>query len=223
MDTKQQEQFSKFKALTRWMYEDSKSALDKADARFLVALGLFTYIEMLGAFLKGYFRKDSAGQIEKCKQCSGSGCGRCKNGQSRTSGVERFNEFLSYLGQEYKDLIAKHPGLYDKLRSGLVHEIIPKEKFCIYKDFVPQINVDHSVIGGARGSAAVYVIPASITTLSCGIVFSDSENRWEIILSKLLDDFRAGVERLVSEVENGSHHFTFFEAANEINLDGFQY
>ncbi|MDP3947819.1 MAG: hypothetical protein Q8Q41_03990, partial [bacterium] len=121
MNTKQREQFSKFKTLTRWMYEDSKGALDKADARFLVALGLFTYIEILGSFLKGYFRKDSSGQIKKCKRCSGGGCAGCKNGQAKTSAAERFDEFFRYLGQEYTNLIDKHQNIYDKLRCGLVH------------------------------------------------------------------------------------------------------
>lgn len=44
------------------MYGDSELALYLVQAQFLVALGLFNYIETLGAFRIGYFKKDNNGQ-----------------------------------------------------------------------------------------------------------------------------------------------------------------
>ena len=67
---KQKAQLEKFKLFSGWMYNDPKVA---SDAQFLVALGLFNYIETLGAFRIGYLKKDGSGQILKCSYNKGCG------------------------------------------------------------------------------------------------------------------------------------------------------
>jgi len=123
MDEKQKEQLEKFRKLTRWMYADSKEAMFCARANFLVAMGLFDYTETLGTFLIGYFQKNESGQVLKGP----------KGKKIKTQSKNRFNAFFSYLGQDYKNLLDRHPEVYDELRCGLTHEYLPrKRKFCVY-------------------------------------------------------------------------------------------
>ena len=115
---KQKAQLEKFKLFSGWMYNDPKVA---SDAQFLVALGLFNYIETLGAFRIGYLKKDGSGQILKCSY--NKGCG----GNHKTTSRERFDNFFAYLGSNYENLLRNHQEIYDGLRRGLTHEFLPKQ------------------------------------------------------------------------------------------------
>lgn len=233
MDQKQQEQFEKFREFAGWMHRDCKDALEKAGAQFLVAMALFNYIETLGAFLIGYFRKDDNGQIQICS--------KCLDGKIRTTTKERFNAFFSYLGDKYKDLADNHPELYNELRCGLTHEFLPKKRrFSILK--IPKgTNVKEKQIYCVKDiKSSTVIVPCSNgiveepkiqnidgSTVNCGVMFLHWQNkeRWQIFTPKLVIDFKRGVEKLINEIQKGGNeklNKNFFEAATQINLENFR-
>lgn len=207
MTKKQQEQFEKFKKFTRWMYEDAKEAMFCARANFLVAMGLFNYIEILGTFLIGYFQKDKSGQVLK----------DTKGREIKTKLQNRFNTFFSYLGQEYKNLIDAHPEVYDELRCGLTHEYLPRKRsFCVYgintRLTEEQMDNLRNNIDGSR--------------VTCGVIFLflSQNSIWQIFTPKFLIDFERGARKLIKEIEDEKDKklmAIFFEAADQINLENF--
>ena len=248
LDDKQKAQLEKFKTISGWMYGDTKLA---NEAQFLVALGLFNYIETLGAFLIGYFQKDNNGQIKKCN-CQLS-CPRCKNGQIRTSSKRRFRAFFSHQGQNYKELSDEHPEFYDEMRCGLTHEFLPKNrKFSIAK--IPGAGIIKSTKNSYRladftssphsvrscpyvilcqdETMDVEILESKITqnfdgsAINCGIVFFNKNNEeiWQVLVPNLRLDFEIAVKKLIKEVEAENDKKlinNFFEAADNINLENF--
>jgi len=222
---KQKGQFEKFKGgFTSWMYSDCELALYLAQTQFLVALGLFNYIETLGAFYLGYFEKDANGKIIECRR---GNCSQCVNGQRKTKSVDRFKKFFSYLGNEYKSLSDKHPEMYKELRCGLSHEFLPSNRpFIIYhsgmgtfteeqiKQENPLINLyADNIINKLDGS-----------TVNCGVVLlkQNEEEIWHVFVAKLAADFRRGAKKFIREIENDqSLHTNFFETADQINFENF--
>ena len=215
LDNKQKTQLEKFKIFSRWMYGDCNGSLYKAGAQFLVAMALFNYVETLGAFLIGYFQKDSNNQIKRCN-CTNE-CSRCKDGQLRTSSRERFDAFFCYLGQSYKELLDKQPEIYDELRCGLTHEFLPKNrKFSIAK--APEGFTEEQI-----DTIKVLNFKNEFTKeLNCGVFFLST---WFIFVPKLARDFEIAVKKITTEVETGNDQRlinNFFEAANNINLENFE-
>jgi hypothetical protein len=95
--------FNKF--VFGFMCGDIERAISSG-CNFLCALGLVAYTEVMGSLMTGKFGKD----------------GSCER---------RFNTFLEHMGKEYLDLDQKlklngKKGLYDTVRSGLVHEYFIK-------------------------------------------------------------------------------------------------
>lgn len=207
MNKKQQEQFEKFKKFTRWMYGDAKEAMFLARANFLVAMGLFNYIETVGTFLIGYFQKDKNGQVLK----------DAKGKEIKTKSKDRFNAFFSYLGQEYKNLLDTHPEVYDELRCGLTHEYLPRNRsFCIYGTTtrLTEGQMDN-LINNIDG-----------TRVTCGVVFLswNQNNIWQIFTPKFLIDFERGVKNLIKKIKDEKDRnlmTNFFEATEQINLEKF--
>lgn len=209
MTQEQQEQLEKFKTMSRWMYEDAKESTFAAHANFLVAMGVFNYIETLGTFLIGYFQKDTQGNILKDR-----------NGRDlKTSTKDRFNTFFGYMGQEYSNLLTSYPETYDELRCGLTHEYLPKNRrFSIAgvdRRFT-DIELDH------------LMSPIDGSLITCGVsLFSphDGGEIWFICNGKLLIDFQRAVGRLIQEIENEQNlnlSDKFFETADQINLEAFK-
>ena len=87
------------------MYNDIRRTIDKAKANFLVALGLFSYTEIMGGFVTGHLR------------------------DFRWS-KRNFEAFLPYLGTYYNNL-NQQIDLYTRVRCGLVHEYFIKGRFMI--------------------------------------------------------------------------------------------
>lgn len=197
------------------MYNDCKTALD---AQFLVAMALFNYIETLGAFLVGYYERGT---------------------EERTKNYFRFNEFLSYLGDDYRQLISQHGNeIYYELRCGLTHEFLPKKRwFTLYKiNNNPSLLTDTStasqglifahITGSPSSGSAVLSIANSVTEIDWGIRFlkEGTYEKWEIFVPKLRDDFEAGVKKFIAEIELGKNHSlikNFFETADTINMEKF--
>lgn len=229
MTGEQKEQFRKFKGdFTRWMYYDAELALYLAQTQFLVAMGLFNYIEILGAFRIGYFKRDNDGLIESCHRCSKKnikGCTQCINGQLKTTSTDRFKNFFSYLGKEYKDLSETHSEMYKELRCGMAHEFLPSERpFTIYhageKKFTKeQIDSNDPTIDAYADNLPNKLDNNSIA--NCGVVLTLNNGKevWQIFVPKLAADFRRSVKRFIVDVENDlSLHRNFFETASQINF-----
>lgn len=186
------------------MYEDSKEAMFCARATFLVAMGLFNYIETLGAFVAGYFQRDKNGKIKRNR----------KGKKVRTRVNKRFNTYLRFLGGEYTALLKKHPEVYDILRCGLTHEYLPKRPFSIVG------------VGRLTDDQMRNVKNIDRSTVKCGIVLLSWQNKkiWQIIVPRLLIDFQDSISNLIKKVEEGKDkQFSekFFEAASQINLKSF--
>ena len=206
MNEEQKENLDKVKTLTNWM-DDLDPALYQVQAQFLVALALFNYIETLGMFLVGYYRKDK----ETGKILS-----------EPTSTRDRFERFFSYLGPEYENLIKEGKSLgydvYDELRCGLTHELVPKKyNFTIYhagidSDWYKKNSEEKEKIRKEK-----------IGDLYCGVIFDILNKRWLIIVHKLLYDFDKAKKKLISEIENGDGGLikNFEEVSEVINLRNF--
>lgn len=94
-----------------FMVNDIRRGIDDAQANYLVALGIFSYLEVLGGFITG-------------------------NGALSDHSSANFNAAIAQLPQCYRDLndllqvrdengVVKK-GLYSAFRCGLVHEYAPK-------------------------------------------------------------------------------------------------
>jgi len=194
---------TKFKTLSRWMYEDVKEALfpfRNADsgATFVVTTALFNFIEICGLFLIGQHR----------------------NGRETTA-QERFDAFFDYLGPEYKKLRESFPNpktVYDELRCGMVHEGLIKNK-------------DFTIVGlsrrwtddGLRGSMTpLYILFKNGQPLpvECGVVYNGS---WIVMVGKLLINFQDAIQKFIRGIEDGTENrANFFAAANHIKLSRFK-
>lgn len=189
------------------MYGDAKEAMFCARANFLVAMGLFNYIETLGTFLIGYFQRDKNGQILK----------NSKGREIKTKSKNRFNAFFSYLGQEYKNLLDVHSEIYDELRCGLTHEYLPRKRsFCVY-------GVNTRLTEEQMDNLKNNIDDSRVT---CGVVFLSlgQSSIWQIFTPKLLIDFERGAKKLIEEIDSEKDKkliANFFEAADQINLENF--
>lgn len=207
MTQKQREQLEKFKKFTRWMCEDLERSMFCARANFLVAMGLFNYIEILGTFMIGYFAKDKNGVARKKQQGE----------QDKTKTTDRFNKFFSYMGPKYDELLKANPKVYDELRCGLSHEYLPKNhSFCVYgvDNILTEEQMDN-LLNNIDGSK----VECGVVFLSCG-----QNNIWQIFNPKLFIDFKRAIQRLIKKIEAGSDQEkikNFFETANQINLENF--
>jgi hypothetical protein len=103
------------------MVEDIRRSIHDARANYLVALGLFSYLEVIGGLITGH--------------------GALPNSKKSTS---NFNEAIKHLPQDYGDLDSKlrvtdakgntRSGLYNAFRCGLVHEYSPKGLVIVWND-----------------------------------------------------------------------------------------
>lgn len=184
--------------MQQWMIEDTERAIYQAKANFLVAQGLFNYIEIIGAFLE----------------------------PDENSSGEKFDVFFRRLGPEYKSLLRKFNGrrrrhphiIYDDLRCGLSHEYaIKRKQFIVYgqnhnSPLSPQqINALHITINGIR------------TVCSSGVIhsWSGSKGTWHIINAKLWLDFRNALDLYWQQVNNSRNRELrrrFFRNARKINF-----
>lgn len=220
MTKKQGQQLKKFKKFSPWIYKDPKRAELYAGTQFLSALGLFNYIEMLGAFLIGYFEKCQCGRIIKIQ----------KHKHLKTTSKDRFNNFFSYLGKEYKNLLKQNPDIYDDLRNGLTHEFLPKrQRFSIIKVILKgDDNRKEQIIENNKNIKIINPIDKSV--VNCGVVYKSLKQQQiyqicQIFPLKLGIDLGKSVERLIKRVERGKDRVlirNFFETADQINLKNFK-
>jgi hypothetical protein len=189
------------------MIEDTKRAMFLAKANFLVAQALFNYIETMGSFIEPYGKSG-----------------------------ERFDAFLSRMGDEYTELLKTHNKtkirqtgtrrplkcvphvLYDDLRCGLTHEyFIKRKKFIIY-------NPDEKSVPN-ESEIDVHPIPidSEFKTVTAGIMYSKEGRKevWRVINLKLWLDFRKAVSEYINDIKdrkNRDLRKNFFERARNINM-----
>jgi hypothetical protein len=104
---------------SRFMVEDIRRSIHDAKANYLVALGLFSYLEVLGGLLSG-------------------------DGAMRDKATDNFREVIKHLPADYQKLdqalVVKgadgkeHKGIYGVFRCGLVHEYAPKGPVIVFNN-----------------------------------------------------------------------------------------
>lgn len=210
MTAEQLKQLTDFEIFTRWMYDDCKKSLVEAGAQYLVAMGLFNYIETLGTLLLGYYQAD---------------------GKSRTKPEKRFNAFFSYLGNDYAKLVDEHPEIYDELRCGLTHEMLPKNrKFTLAQKNapgrIPILNFQQIRPSFSSPSDVLEAILTPSDLKAPGVFFikNDNEEKWFILVPNLCEDFESGVKKLILEIKTSSNpHLVskFFDTMKHFNFENF--
>lgn len=196
----QQENLNKLETLINWT-NDLDPCLYQVQAQYVVALALLNYIESLGMFYAGYYKINP----EKGKK-------------ERTNPKERFNKFFRQLGSEYENLINNGKDVYDELRCGFTHELIPKKyNFTVWhsdreNEWFKKNDEEKEVIR---------IKKSNIEGLNCGVIFNNG--KWEIHVGKLLYDFNKAKEELISKIKQGDVDLLrkFDEVSQAINLKHF--
>ncbi len=188
-----QRYFPRFSTVQGWMYGDLKRSSINAQANFLVALGIFNYIEILGSF---YRYKDVRG-----------------------SATQRFNFVINQLfNHGYQKEIAKIKratgnGIYNIIRSGLTHEYLIKT----YK-IKNGKKLTFSVIGS--GNESDYKI--ALERESCGIKFLKSGNLYKILIinARLIEDFKQACEEYKKRLreDRKNYRLYFIKRCKNINF-----
>ena len=136
------------------MYSDIEAAMN-AEAKHLVALGLSTYIEVLGGFVTGLLGEDGFGR-------------------------QRFEAFLfGYMGKSYEDeKKQRNLDIYDAVRCGLVHQYFMKRfpyatgagivKYA-YPGCRCGVNLDKVVRGGVEENEVVIVLEKFLSDFKSGV------------------------------------------------------
>jgi hypothetical protein len=135
---------------------------------------------------------------------------------------QRFNDFFSRLGPEYKKLIGEGHKVYNDLRCGLTHEFIPKKyKFSIghcgrWKGWYKKDKVERE----KTRDEIIKRIKERYQT-NCGVKFDNGT--WIIFVPILLYDFIRAVESLIKNIEKeeGKEFNNFCDVANKINFKNF--
>lgn len=193
---------NKFKKLTDWMITDLSKSMFRAKANFLVALGLVTYTETLGSFLKPY-KTDKNGRLKLDK----------KGRKIKTTTGDRFYEFFKRLGPEYVDLRRRFWGknyrkIYDDLRNGLVHEYFIKRK-------------DFTIYGTQQRFLSDTKLLRSAT---CGLTYDTIRKKWHFINPRYFVDFKNAIKTYIETLENRQDRHllrNFRLRAREVNLKHF--
>lgn len=194
--------YLKFETMQRWIINDLRNSTIKGKANFLVAMGIFNYIEMLGSFYypEGEFTKGTRGIPEK-----------------------RFNYvFDNFLPQPYMDILKDlqnitEKGAYDCLRCGMAHEYFIKS----YKVKDEQIEISYTIYG--VDDEVVYM--NNIASKECGIeIVSLEENKYHLRIydPRFIFDLNEAFETFKSFVRsNEKYKDKFLARCKEIHLENF--
>lgn len=149
----------RFNTLQSWMYGDLKRASVNAQANFLVAMGVFSYIEILGSFYK-----------------------------YKGSLTSRFNFVINQLfNDSYKNEIAKikrvtGKDIYNIIRSGLTHEYLIKTY-----EVKDGKKLMFTVVGS--GNERDYEIAVNSETCGIKLIRNGNLFKIYIINARLIEDF----------------------------------
>jgi hypothetical protein len=186
--------FDKLEKLQTWIVDDLTRATINAQANFLVAMGVFNYIEILDGF--------------------------CTPGGS--VGKDRFNfVFKKLLPTPYKTIYDKltritHKGAYDCLRCGMTHEYLMKTH--TLKERISSIDF---TVYGVDDEAEFH---QNVLTNFCGlelIVFEKDSYHLRVHNPRLIHDLNIAFEELKKKLSDDEigYRKKFVDRCEEIRLE----
>lgn len=199
-----EEYYEKFEMMQGFVVGDLRKSTIKGTANFLVAMGLFNYIEMLGAFYfpESEFTKATRGIPEK-----------------------RFNYvFETFLPQPYKQVLKDlkritRKGAYDCLRCGMAHEYFIKS----YKVKNAPIEIAYTIYGVNEDDEAGYM--ENVVSKDCGIeIISLDKNKYHLRIynPRFIHDLNGAFETFKSFIRSSkSYRDKFLKRCQEIHLENF--
>jgi len=192
-----EEYFERFEKMQRWIVTDLRRSTLDAKANFLVAMGIFNYIEILGSF----FITDS----------------------NRGYATRRFNfVFQDLLPQSYQDVFTQLQtitnGAYDCLRCGMSHEYLIKT----YNVNGQNVDITFTIYGvddiGGYSS--------NILTKNCGIELVNLGNNYHLRIynPRLIHDLNQAFEEYKNRLlqNQTSYQTNFLQRCSDIRLDKFE-
>jgi len=196
--------YSKFETMQRWAIGDLRKSTIKGTANFLVAMGLFNYIEMLGAFYfpEEEFKKGTRGIPEK-----------------------RFNYvFENFLPKQYKAIFKElkdiaQKGAYDCLRCGMAHEYFIKA----YSTKGTDITIAYTIYGVSENDEAGYM--ENVVSKDCGIeIITLEKNKYHLRVynPRFIHDLNSAFETFKELVrKDKTYKEKFMKRCQEIHLENF--
>ncbi len=210
MDEKLKENIEKIKTLINWT-NDLDATLYQVQAQYVVAMCIFNYIETLGMFLVGYYKKDEKTDEILIDKKTGK--------KIKTSGRKRFEKFFKELGPEYAKLIEDVKiDIYEEFRCGFTHELIPKK----YKFSVVHVGRENDWYNKTEIEKE-RIKKQKMLDLNCSIIFDIFNTVCLIFVDILLYDFNRAKNKFINDIENGDKNLmkNFNEVSEAINLKNF--
>lgn len=180
----------KFQTFQRWIHDDLKNSSIEGHANFLVAMGIFNYIEILGSFYR--YKK------------------KYKIRNKEYGYVSRFNFAINQLfSKEYItqfNLIRKIFGAepYDMFRSGMTHEYLVKT-YCGKND----IEIRFTVYGVSK----VDEYDRAVAAEKCGIKVTQKNPKFyqiDIINPKLIEDLYIACEEFINRMKANRQNYRIY-------------
>lgn len=191
-----EEYFEKFEKMQRWIITDLRRATLEAKANFLVAMGIFNYIEIIGSF---YI-----------------------NDHNRGYATRRFNFTLQNLfSQPYNVVFAQLQtltnGAYDCLRCGMTHEYLIKT----YNVLGQTVNISFTIYG--VDDMAGYT--SNILSKSCGIenIQHGTDYHLRIYNPRLIHDLNLAFEEYKGRLlqNQTDYQARFLQRCTDIHFEKF--
>lgn len=189
-----EEYFGKFEKMQRWMINDLRNSSIKAQANFLVAMGVFNYIEILGSFCL-----------------------------PNDNNADRFNYvFKNLLSESYldffNDLQKITKSAYGCLRCGMTHEYLVKT----YNIENEEIVIDFTVYG--IDSIAEYFQCIKSKDCGLKLINFDSNNyHIRIYNPNLIQDLNLAFEKYKKYLfeDKEGYRDNFIQRCEDIRLEKF--
>lgn len=191
------EYFERFEKMQRWIVTDLRRSTLDAKANFLVAMGIFNYIEVLGSF----FVTDNA----------------------KGYATRRFNfVFQNLLPPSYQAVFTQlqtlTSGAYDCLRCGMTHEYLIKT----YNVHGQTIDINFTIYG--VDDVAGYT--SNVLTKNCGIelVQIGASYHLRVYNPRLIHDLNLAFEEYRSRLLQGQQNYqaNFNQRCIDIHLEKFE-
>lgn len=189
--------FEKLEKLQRWAVGDLQNASIYAKANFLVAMGLFNYIEILGSFYEFSNRL---------------GCG----GRRFDFAInDLFNPAYKSVSENIKSILGIDS--YNCLRCGMSHEYLVKT----YRVKNVSVSVEFTIYGVDTQVA----YQSNIMSKNCGIEFLKIDNQYHIRIynPRLIHDLNLAFEEFKTKLINDESDYRnrFMRRCKDIHFEKF--
>jgi hypothetical protein len=188
------EYYLKFEKLQIWMINDLSRSTLEAKANFLVAMGIFNYIEILGSFYKG--KSSNTKRFEYAFS-------------------ELFSECYKEVYKEIKNLIKEEP--YDCLRCGMTHEYLIKT----YKNKDKKVSLQYTIYG--VDDVAGYERTIHCKRCGIELLYIDPINHLRIYNPKVINDLNLAFENYKNKLikDESDYREKFMQRCKDICLENF--